>query len=170
MNDWLARAPQAQVVHGVLGVMISLQDLADRPPRMLADGEILDLGGKRVRWIDTSHVPHGWESGLLREEETGTLFCGDLFTASGEHPALSGSEPVGPALAAEDKYHFTALTPHTAPTIRGLADEPPSTLALMHGPAYSGDTVAALHGLADSYDQRLRTAMERAAVPTAPLN
>jgi len=167
MNDWLARAPQAQIVHGVLGVMVSLQDLADRPPRVLADGEILDLGGKRVRWIDTSHVPHGWESGLLREEETKTLFCGDLFTASGEHPALSESEPVGPALAAEDKYHATALTPDTGPTIRRLAAEPPARLALMHGPAYSGDTVAALHGLADSYDQRLHAAMERAAMERA---
>lgn len=163
MNDWLDRAPHAQVAHGVLGVTISLTDLADRPPRMLANGEVLDLGGKRVRWIDTSHVPHGWESGLLCEKETGTLFCGDLFTVTGRQPALSETDPVGPAMAAEDRFHATALTPDTAATIRGLANEAPTRLALMHGPTYSGDTVAALNGLAERYEQRLRAAMQAAA-------
>jgi flavorubredoxin len=165
MNSWLAAAPHAEVVHGVLGVMVSLADLADRPPRTLTDGEALDLGGKVVRWLDTSHVPHGWESGLLREEQSGTLFCGDLFTATGRHPAISGTEPVEPAMAAEDRFHATALTPDTAPTIRRLGADPPSTLALMHGPAFSGDTVAALNELADSYDQRLNAALDRNRTP-----
>lgn len=161
MNSWLAVAPHAEVVHGVLGVMVSVADLADRPPRTLTDGETIDLGGKVVRWLDTSHVPHGWESGLLREEETGTLFCGDLFTATGRHHAVSASEPVEPAMAAEDRFHATALTPDTAPVIRRLAADRPTTLALMHGPAFSGDAVAALHGLAESYERRLNAALER---------
>src|SRR5579872_6798653 len=58
MNQWLAAAPEAQVAHGAIGCLVSLNDLADRPPRVLADGEVLDLGAKRVRWIDTPHVPH----------------------------------------------------------------------------------------------------------------
>lgn len=111
MNEWLSVAPSAQVVHGRLGVMVSLGDLADRPPRALAEGEVLDLGRRRVRWIDTAHVPHGWDSGLLLEETTGTLLCGDLFTATGPGPAVSGADPVGPALAAEDRFGATALTP-----------------------------------------------------------
>jgi flavorubredoxin len=61
MNQWLAAAPEAQVLHGATACMVSLNDLADRPPRVLADGETLDLGGKRVRWVDTPHVPHAWE-------------------------------------------------------------------------------------------------------------
>ena len=80
MNDWLKAAPTAQIVHGAIACMVSLNDLADRPPRVLADGEVLDLGGKRVRYIDTPHVPHAWESGLIFEETTKTLFTGDLFT------------------------------------------------------------------------------------------
>lgn len=162
MNDWLAAAPRAQVVHGTLGVMVSLNDLADRPPRILADGEALDLGGRTVRWADTSHVPHGWESGVLREENTGTLFCGDLFTASGRHPASTDSDIVEPAMAAEDLYHATALTPDTGPTIRRLADMRPSTLALMHGPAFTGDAPTALAELARRYDHRLRAALDSA--------
>ncbi|MCW0214932.1 MAG: hypothetical protein OJJ54_16360 [Pseudonocardia sp.] len=166
MNDWLAAAPQAEVVHGVLGVMVSLNDLADRPPRALADGETLDLGDRRVRWLDTSHVPHGWESGLLLEETTGTLFCGDLFTATGPAPATSGTDPVGPALAAEALFHATALTPDTGPAVRRLADARPSSLALMHGPTFVGDAPVVLADLADGYDRLLDDALSRRGTGT----
>src|SRR4051794_74015 len=83
MNMWLAGAPGAQVVHGALACDVSLNDMCDRPPRPLADGEVLELGHKRVRWIDTPHVPHGWEAGVMFEETTGTLLCGDLFSQVG---------------------------------------------------------------------------------------
>ncbi len=157
MNRWLAAAPRAQVVHGATGVLVSLNDMADRPPRMVADGEVVDLGGKRVRWIDTPHVPHGWESGLVFEEVTQTLFAGDLFTAAGPAVALTDGDIVGPAVAAEDLYRATAITPATGPTIRRLAPAGASTLALMHGPAFSGDVAGALESLAADYDRRLVT-------------
>ena len=44
---------------------------------------------KRVRFIDTPHTPHGWDAGVLYEETTGTLMCGDLFTQLGDGPALT---------------------------------------------------------------------------------
>lgn len=159
MNQWLATAPQSQVAHGGLGVMVSLDDQADRAPRGLGDGEVLDLGGKRVRHLDTPHVPHGWDAGVLYEETTGTLFCGDLFTATGDAPATSDDDLVGPAAAAEDIFGATAITPFTAPTIRELADLAPQRLALMHGPTFVGGTPDAaatqLRGLADDYERRL---------------
>ncbi len=164
MNQWLAASPQAQVAHGMTGVMVSLADLADRPPRALGDGEVVDLGGKRVRWIDTPHVPHAWEAGLLYEETTGTLFAGDLFTAVGVMPAITDSDIVGPAIAAEEMFHATALTPMTAPTIRRLAGLDPATVALMHGPAFTGDGSGALEALAGHYEGRLAAALEGAAV------
>lgn len=162
MNEWLEAAPQAQVVHGHLGARLSLNDQAARPPRGLADYEALDLGGHVVRWIGTSHVPHGWDSGVLFEETTRTLFCGDLFTRLGQHGATSEADPVGPALAAEDLFGATALTPSTAPAIRALAGLQPSTLGLMHGPAYIGDGELALDQLAGGYRERLHAAMDRA--------
>ena len=96
MNEFLAAAPRAEVAHGALGCMVSLDDLCDRPPRKLADGEVIDLGGKRVRHIDTPHVPHNWEARVLFEETTGTLFCGDLFTHAGDGPAITDADIVGP--------------------------------------------------------------------------
>jgi flavorubredoxin len=160
MNLWLAAAPRAEVVHGHLACMVSLNDLADRPPRALADGEVLDLGGKRLRWCDTPHVPHGWEAGVFHEESGGTLLCGDLFSHVGRGPALTRDDIVGPAAAAEEAFLASAITPATAPTLRRLASLAPGTLALMHGSSFAGDGAAALHALADFYGARLRAQLE----------
>jgi len=158
MNQWLDAAPRSQVAHGETGVMVSLNDMANRLPRALKDGEVIDLGGKLVRHIDTPHVPHAWESRLLFEETTGTLFTGDLFTRSGDGPALTTSDIVGPAKTAEELFHSSCITPTTGATIRRLADLSPKTLALMHGSSFNGDTVQALHGLAGLYDGWFRGA------------
>lgn len=168
MNEWLATAPQAQVAHGELGTMVSLQDMADRPPRGMADGEVLDLGTKRVRFIATPHVPHGWDAGLVYEETGGTLFTSDLFGRVGDGPALTEGDIVGPAAEAEAIFQSTSLGPSTGPTIRKLAGLAPATLALMHGASYRGDCAGALSDLATFYDERLRdTLAERAPLTAA---
>ena len=156
MNEWLTVAPQAQAAHGQTGCLVSLNDFADRPPRILADGETIDLGGgKRVRYIDTPHTPHGWDAGVLYEESTGTLLCGDLFTQLGDGPALTDGDVVGPAIAAEDLFKYSSLCPNMGTTIRSLAKLSPRTLALMHGPSFAGNGAAALQALADDYDRRI---------------
>jgi flavorubredoxin len=162
MNEFLAAAPHAEVAHGALGCAVSLDDLCDRPPRKLADGEVIDLGGKRVRHIDTPHVPHNWEARVLFEETTGTLLCGDLFTATGNGPALTSDDLVEPALAAEDIFGATALSPVTAPTIRRLAELEPRTLAPMHSSSTNTRCAEALLRLADAYAERVaRASSER---------
>ena len=138
-NDWLGAAPNSQVAMGEIGCMLSANDQCVRPPRIWNDGEVLDLGGKRVRYIATPHVPHCWDAGLVFEETTGTFLCGDLFTQSGNTPGIIEDDVVGPAAATEDVYLATCLTPETAATIRKLAALEPRTLALMHGPAYRGN-------------------------------
>src|SRR5665213_2080544 len=154
MHDWLAAAPNAEVAHGIVGCMVSLNDLADRPPRALADGEVIDLGGKLVRHIDTPHVPHGWDARVLYEETTGTLLCGDLFTHIGNGPALTTDDIIEPAMEAEAIFHSSALAPDTAAVMRRLGDLEPSTLALMHGSSYNGDCKKALYDLAGAYETR----------------
>jgi flavorubredoxin len=159
MNEWLAAAPQAQLMHGMVGCMVSIADMADRAPRVLADNEIVDIGVKRIRYIDTPHVPHGWDAGVIFEETTGTLLCGDLFTQVGNPPPLTEADIVEPAMATEDLFHYTSLGPSTAPNIRKLADLKPKMLATMHGASFAGDTASALRALADHYETRLRAAV-----------
>jgi flavorubredoxin len=168
MNEWLAVAPDAQVAHGQTGCLVSLNDMADRPPRVLQDGETIDLGGgKRVRYIDTPHVPHGWEAGVLFEESTRTLLCGDLFTQLGDGAALTSSDIVAPAIVAEDMFNYSSLHPTMGHNIRQLAALSPRTLALMHGPSFDGDGSAALCALAGDYERRMRDRAPFVATPAA---
>lgn len=150
MNEWLAAAPRAEVAHGQTGCLVSLNDMADRTPRVLADSETIDLGGgRRVRYLDTPHIPHGWEAGVLYEEASGTLLCGDLFTQLGNGPVLTETDIIGPAIVGEDMFRYSSLHPGMGTTIRKLAMLSPRTLALMHGSSFAGDGAAALRALAD---------------------
>jgi flavorubredoxin len=162
VNLWLAAAQHAEVLFNPLGCMVSLNDLCDRPPLAIEDRP-LDTGEHRLRVITTPHVPHGWEAQVLFDEITGTLFCGDLFAQVGEGPALvHDTDLIDPAMAAEDLFAATPLTPNTAPTIRMLADLRPRTLALMHGPAFARDCRQALLDLAAAYDLRFAASLDRA--------
>jgi flavorubredoxin len=161
MNLWLAAAPDAQVVHGETACSISLNDLADRPPRSVADGELVTAGRRRIRYVDTPHVPHAWESGVVFEETTGILFCGDLFTQLGRHTTTE-ADIVPAAIEAEDMFHSTSIGPATAPTLRRLAALSPRGLALMHGPTYFGDGADALNRLADYYQSLVKAQAETA--------
>jgi flavorubredoxin len=151
LNEWLAAASNATPAHGQVGVNIWVTDMANRAPRVLKNDETIDLGGKKVRWLDTPHVPHNWDAGLLYEETTGTLFCSDLFTQFGACEATTSGDIVDAAIATEKAVPFMPATPQAAPTLRRLAAFEPTTIALMHGPAFKGDGAAALNALADHY-------------------
>ena len=157
LNEWLAAAPNATPAHGQVGCNIWLTDMANRAPRVLKNDETIDLGGKKVRWLDTPHVPHNWDAGLLYEETTGTLFSSDLFTQFGACPATTKGDIVDAAIATEKAVPFMPLTPLAAPTLRRLAGLKPTTIALMHGPTFKGDGAAALTALADYYGKRLHS-------------
>lgn len=158
MNDFLAVAPQAQVMHSGLGCMVSVNDLADRPPRPLGDGEVVELGegptGRRVLEIATPHVPHNWESHLLFEQQTGTLFAGDLLTQLGDGVAITDSDILEGSVVAEEVFRSTSLGPAVPATLRKLAELEPRTLAIMHGSSFNGDGGALLRSLADVYEQK----------------
>jgi flavorubredoxin len=152
MNAWLAAAPRATVIHGPVGCNVSLNDLADRPPRMLADGEAVDLGGRRVRLVVTPHVPHNWESVLLLEETTRALFCGDLLTTDGDGPAVSGEDPAEHAIETERLFRAHSSPAATAATLRRLAALEPTTLLAMHGSAFEGDGARVLRAMAAGFE------------------
>ncbi|HSD70796.1 MAG TPA: MBL fold metallo-hydrolase [Woeseiaceae bacterium] len=154
MNLWQQAAPYAQVAHGKLGCDVSLNDLSLRMPRALEDNEVLDLGGKRVRYLATPHVPHGWDAGLMYEEENGVLLCSDILGQVGDVPALAKSDIVGPALDGEDLFRSMSVTPDTIATLNRLAALKPRTLAIMHGSSLAGDGAAALRGFAEGLSQQ----------------
>ena len=153
LNEFLAVAPQAVPVCGQIAAMVSVNDVADRNARPLADGETLALGHHRVRWLDTPHVPHAWECGFLYEEKTRTLLCGDLFTQGGaEHTPVVESDILGPSEAMRAGLDYYAHGANTRPTLERLAALDPRTLACMHGSAWQGDGRTLILALADSLE------------------
>lgn len=150
LNDWLAAAPRATPVCSAIGAMVSVQDMADRPPRGLADGECLAIGGRRLRWIDAPHVPHGWDCGYLFDESTATLFCGDLFTQPGiGRQPLTEEDILGPSEAMRGELDYYAHSSGTGARLERLAATSPRTLACMHGSAWHGDGGALLRALGE---------------------
>jgi len=155
LNDWLALSPRAVPVCSGVAAMVSVSDLADRPPRALADGETLALGRHRVTWLDAPHVPHAWENGFLMEEATRTFLCGDLFTQPGDGAtALTSADVLEPSEAMRKGMDYYAHTPATRSVLERFTALAPKTLACMHGSAYSGDGGKLLRALADRLDGR----------------
>lgn len=158
LNEWEALAPEATVAHGHTGCFLCLSDMSARSPRPLADGEAIDIGDHRLQWIDTPHVPGPWEAGVLFDQTTRTLLCGDLFSRTGPAPAATTHGIVDAAIAHDQLMHGHAYTPHTGPTLRRLAALEPERLALMHGPTFVGDAASQLNALADYFDRQLASA------------
>src|SRR2546427_700834 len=145
----MARAAEIPHRGGMTTRVDAIADLAARPPRALADGEMLDLGGALVRWLDTPHVPGPWEAGVLFEEETKTLLCGDLFARTGPTAVTTSDDIVEAAIAHDQLMHGHAITPNTGATLRRLAELQPRRLALMHGPTFVGEGAQALRALGE---------------------
>lgn len=153
LNEWLAAAPQSVPLCGEVAAMVSIGDMADRPPRALADDEVLILGKHSVRWFDTPHLPHAWDCGFMLEERTATLLCGDLFTQGGSDlPPLTESDILGPSEAFREKMDYFSHTKNARAMIDRLAATNPATLACMHGSAWHGDGAGLLSALADALD------------------
>ncbi|HET6771905.1 MAG TPA: hypothetical protein VFH36_01265, partial [Acidimicrobiales bacterium] len=156
MNQYLAVAPQLELAFGALGCTISVDDLADRPPRRLAPGDAVDLGGRRLVMVPTPHAPHNQEAQVLFEETTATLLCGDLFTQLGDGPPIVGTCLVEQALDAEDVLASAAPGEAMPQALDHLAGLGPRTLATMHGSSFEGDGGAALLRLAGAWRARSR--------------
>lgn len=153
LNHWLEIAPAAQAACSVVGALVSLNDFAIRPPRGLADGEVLATGKYRLRFCSTAHLPHGWDAGVLFEETQRTLLCSDLFHHTGDVEPLTESDIVGRSRAAMTEYqkgplaNYVPYTPLTGRILEKLAALKPSTLATMHGSSFRGDGEQALRDL-----------------------
>jgi flavorubredoxin len=151
MNELLAAAPQSVPMCGQVAALVSVNDVADRPARALADGEVLSLGEHKMRWFDTPHLPHGWECGLMMDSTTRTLFCGDLFTQGGAgNQTVTEQDILAPSEAFRAHMDYYAHAPDTAAILERLAAERPTTLACMHGSAWRGDGATLLRALAEA--------------------
>jgi len=154
LNEWLQIAPAAEPVCSMVGALVSVNDFALRPAKEMNDGEVFNTGQHQFRFMQTPHVPHCWEAGLLFEETTGTLLCSDLFHQVGDVEPLTESDVIDRARKTLVDYqagplaNYMPYTKNTEGILQKLAALNPRTLAPMHGSAYVGDGTKAIRDLA----------------------
>ena len=154
LNEWLQLAPHAQAVCSMVGAMVSINDFALRPAKGMVDGETFETGRHRFRFVQTPHVPHCWEAGLLFEETNGTLLCSDLFHQGGDVEPSTEADVIDRARKTLVDYQASPLanympyTKHTDGIMQKLAALNPRTITPMHGSAFGGDGAQALRDLA----------------------
>lgn len=155
LPEWQQLAPQSTAVCSLVGKLVSVDDcLALRPAKGMADGEVLQTGRYRFRFLATPHVPHCWEAGLLFEETQRTLLCSDLFHQDGDVEPMTSDSVIGRCRKTLEDYQQGPLANYmpycslTDATLHRLAELQPARLATMHGSVYVGDGSRALHDLA----------------------
>jgi flavorubredoxin len=153
LNEWLAAAPNADVICSQVGALVCVNDFIGRESRALADGGTFATGKYRFRYCQTPHLPHGWDAGVLFEETQQTLLCSDLFHQAGDVEPITSADVVGRSHEAMKHYQtgilaeYVPYTPLTAQNLKKLADLKPKTLAIMHGSSFTGDCATALGDL-----------------------
>lgn len=148
LNEFLDVAPNATPFGTEVGVMTSINDFATRAARGFSDGEEFTIGDRTMKWLNTPHVPHGWDCGVLFDLSTGTLLCGDLFTQPGaDMPAVTESEVLSASEAMRGMMDYYAHAMSTTAILERLAGLQPSMLACQHGSAYRGNGAALLREL-----------------------
>jgi flavorubredoxin len=168
LNGFLAAAPEATPFGTEIGVMTSINDFADRPARGLRDGEEFSIGSRRMKWLYTPHVPHGWDCGILFDLSTQTLLCGDLFTQPGANmPPVTESEVLTASEGMRGMMDYYAHATGTSSILERLAGLHPSMLACQHGSAYRGDGAALIRELAGTIDKGNGKLSARLPVMTA---
>ncbi len=153
LNEWLAAAPNSDVICSQVGALVTVNDFIGRESRAVPDGGALATGKYRFRYCQTPHLPHGWDAGVLFEETQKTLLCSDLFHQAGDVEPLTSSDVVGRSHQALKEYQagilaeYMPYTPLTVRNLKKLADLKPKTLAIMHGSSFTGDCARALDDL-----------------------
>ena len=143
MDRFLAEAPSAELVGSALSVELNARGfgLTERV-RGCMDGATLDLGQHRLRFMETPHVHH-WDSMMIFEETTRSLFPADLYLQPGDQPPVV-SEDLSEAMIGV--YRAVGIFAHEAP-VREAVDRieqlSPAWIHAMHGGTIKGDALRA---------------------------
>jgi flavorubredoxin len=150
MDPLMSDAPGAELVGSALSIQLNAASFGvdTRRVRSFMDGEKLELGQHTLRFLETPHVHH-WDSMMLFEESTGSLFPSDLYLQPGDQPPVT-SENLSDAMI--EVYRGIGIFAHENP-VRAVVDRiealAPAWIHAMHGASLTGD---ALH----YYNEALR--------------
>jgi flavorubredoxin len=140
IGRFVKEAPKSELLCSEVGAGINLSgwDFAG-PYRGMRDGTVVELGKHRLRFLETPHVHH-WDSMMVYEETTGSLFPADLFIQPGEQPAVV-REDLGKAMC--DLYRGAGIFGGEKPVLQcvdRIEKLKPNWVFPMHGGAMNAET------------------------------
>lgn len=118
MDRFMSAAPQSELVGSLLSIELNASGFGmTERVRGFRDGETLDLGRHKLRFIETPHVHH-WDSMMVVEETTRSLFPSDLFTQPADQPPVV-TEDLSKTMV--DMYRTVGIFAHEFP-VRHVVD------------------------------------------------
>lgn len=136
MDRFLSEAPDSVLVASELSAGVNLAHWNYRGAvKGMRDGSVLDTGRHRLRFLETPHVHH-WDSMMIFEETTASLFPADLFIQPGDQPAVITEDLSAEMIAT---YRAIGIFAHEDP-VRQVVDRvarlDPKWIHPMHGGSF----------------------------------
>ena len=139
MDRFVADAPNSVLVASDLGAAVNLAHWNyKRAVKGMRDGDVLDLGRHRLRFLETPHVHH-WDSLMIFDETTRSLFPADLFIQPGDQPPVVTEDLTESMITL---YRKTGIFAHEAPVRRVVSrvqQLDPAWIHPMHGGSFARD-------------------------------
>jgi flavorubredoxin len=141
MDRFMSQAPGSQLVGSALSIALNAAGfgLHERTHGFRA-GESLDLGEHKLRFLETPHVHH-WDSMMVVEETTNSVFPSDLYLQPGEQPAVSRDNLAEEMLAAYRMFGIFAHEDPVRAVVRQLEQLRPAWMHAMHGATIPGEAL-----------------------------
>jgi flavorubredoxin len=141
MDRFLEQAPDSTLVGSALSIDLNVGGWAYQGKTQgYRDGEVLDLGHHRLRFLETPHVHH-WDSMMLFDETTRSIFPADLYIQPGDQPPIV-TEDLGDSMCAF--YRAVGIFAHEQP-VRDVVERiealEPAWMHAMHGGTVAGDAI-----------------------------
>jgi flavorubredoxin len=142
MGRFLTEAPKSVLVGSDWSAAgnIAHWDYAG-PVKGMRDGDLLELGRHTLRFLETPHVHH-WDSMMVYEEATGSLFPADLFIQPGDQPAVIREDLTAAML---ETYRAIGIFAHEQPVrqaARRIEELDPAWIHPMHGGSFTRELAA----------------------------
>jgi flavorubredoxin len=141
MDRFMAEAPEAALVGSSLSIGLNAHGFGlDTRTHGFTDGQTLALGQHRLRFLETPHVHH-WDSMMVIDELTNSLFPSDLYLQPGDQPPVIRENLAGEML---DAYRSSGIFAHEEP-VRAVAHRveklAPAWIHAMHGATIAGEAL-----------------------------
>ena len=138
LNEFLAEAPQAEVISSPVGASVTLPDFTAATPRAMANEETLVLGEKTLRMVLAPWV-HYWDAMVVYDETDRLLFSSDLYMQTGDREPLTEEDRSEEVLECARFFGLLPSQAHLDQLLDRIEPLAIDTLACHHGSVLQGD-------------------------------